>query len=78
MRVCIDHLPWFTSSDDLRSLCVPYGKVLSSEVKVDPVTHRSRGYGLVEMSEIDASKTIKMINGIAYNSYYLKAQKACG
>lgn len=78
MKICIEHLPWFTSSDDLRKLCVPYGEVMSSVVKVDPVTHRSRGYGLVEMSEIDSSKAIKMLNGVPYNSYCLSAQKACG
>ena len=77
MKICIEHLPWHTSSDDLRKLCLPFGEVLSSIVKLDSDTLRSRGYGVVDMAEGDCIKAIKALNGLLYNAYRLRAQTAC-
>lgn len=77
MKICIEHLPWYTSSNDLRKLCAPFGEVFSSTVKLDSDTHRSRGYGLVSMAEDNCNKAITTLNGQLYNTYRLKAQIAC-
>lgn len=76
MKICVEHLPWYASSEDLRKLCSPFGEVYSSTVMYDWETQRSRGYGLVGMSNDDCHKAIKALNGSMYNLYTLKVQVA--
>ena len=47
MIICIEYLPWFTTSEDVRKFCLPFGEVLSSAVKFDSDLQQSQGYGLV-------------------------------
>lgn len=74
MKIRVDHLPWYASSEDLRKLCAPFGEVLAATVMFDWATHRSLGFGLVSMGEEDAHKAIKALNGGMYNLHTLKVQ----
>ncbi len=74
MKIRVDHLPWYTSSEDLRKLCAPFGEVLAATVMFDWATHRSLGYGLVSMAKDDGHKAIKALNGGMYNLNTLKVQ----
>ena len=51
MKIRVDHLPWYASSEDLRKLCAPFGEVLAATVMFDWNTHRSLGFGIVSMAE---------------------------
>lgn len=74
MKIRVEHLPWYTSSDDLRKLCAPFGEVLAATVMFDWNTHRSLGYGLVSMAENDCHKVIKALDGGMYNLNTLNVQ----
>lgn len=67
MKLHVGHLPWYVTSEDLRKLCSPFGDVLAATVMFDWTKQRSRGYGLVSMSEDDGNKTIKALNGSMFN-----------
>lgn len=76
MKIHVEHLPWYASSEDLRKLCSPFGEVLAATVMFDWNTHRSLGFGLVSMSEDDGHKAIKALNGGMYNLNKLNARIA--
>jgi len=74
MKLHVEHLPLYVTSEDLRKLCSPFGEVLAATVMFDWSKQRSRGYGLVSMSEDDCHKVIKSLNGGMYNLNKLKVQ----
>jgi len=74
MKIRVENLPWYASSEDLRKICSPIGDVLAATVMFDWSTHRSRGYGLVSMSADDCYKAIKKLNGSMYNLNKLKVR----
>ncbi|MDH3609974.1 MAG: RNA-binding protein [Gammaproteobacteria bacterium] len=76
MKIYVEHLPWYASSDDLRKLCSPFGEVLAATVMFNWNTQRSLGYGLVSMTEGDGRKAIKALNGSMFNLNKLKVQIA--
>ncbi len=48
-KVYVGNLPFAYTSQDIEKLFGPFGTVRSSEVIMDRVTGRSRGFGFVEM-----------------------------
>jgi RNA recognition motif-containing protein len=74
MKIRVDHLPWYASSEDLRKLCAPFGEVLAATVMFDWNTHRSLGFGIVSMAEGDCHKAIKKLNDGMYNLNKLKVE----
>lgn len=76
MKICVEHLPLYASSEDLRKLCSPFGTVLAATVMFDWSAQRSLGYGLVSMAEGDGRKAIKALHGSMYNLNKLKVQIA--
>lgn len=67
MKIRVEQLPWYFKSEDLRKLCSPYGEVLAATVMFDWSKQRSRGFGLVSMSEVDGQKAINALNGGMFN-----------
>jgi len=63
-KLYIGNLPFGTSEEDLKKLCVEVGTVQSIKIVIDPYSGRSRGFGFVEMaSKAEAEKAISLLNG---------------
>lgn len=67
----VGSLPYSTTADELNELFSKVGTVVSCAVISDKMTHRSKGFGFVEMStEEEAQKAIA-----TYNQYELQGRK---
>ena len=63
-RIYVGNLPWSTTESELQSMFGEYGGVDSAEVITDRVTGRSRGFGVVQMSNDEATNAaIDALNG---------------
>ncbi|XP_065560119.1 TAR DNA-binding protein 43-like [Artemia franciscana] len=47
-------LPWKTTEQDLRSYFEPFGEVLMAQVKKDPKTGQSKGFGFIRFGSYDS------------------------
>ena len=62
MKLYVSNLGFHVGDEDLKSLFLPFGDVLSAKVITDRETGRSRGFGFVEMtSEENGSKAISSL-----------------
>jgi RNA recognition motif-containing protein len=59
----VGNLPWTTNEDELSELFRAHGEVVSSRIITDKETGRSRGFGFVEVGDMDADKMIDAMNG---------------
>lgn len=51
-------LPWKSTDKDLREYFETFGEVLMAQVKKDPKSGQSKGYGFVRMASYDAQRRI--------------------
>ena len=51
MNIYVGNLPWSIDDESLEKLFAEHGTVTSAKVITDRQTHRSRGFGFVEMSD---------------------------
>ncbi|MDD2293159.1 MAG: RNA-binding protein [Bacteroidales bacterium] len=64
MNIFIYGLNFKARREDLIELFSPYGEVTSARIIINRDTHRSRGYGFVEMSSDEAGNAaIAALNG---------------
>ena len=64
MNIFVSSLSFKTHSEELKQLFETYGEVTSARIITDRDTHRSKGYGFVEMSNDDeANAAINALNG---------------
>lgn len=56
VKLFVGNLSYNVTSDDLEDLFSPIGEVISSNVVMDRVTGRSRGFGFVEMESAEAAQ----------------------
>lgn len=63
MNIFVSSLNFRARKEDLIELFSAYGEVTSARIILNKETHRSRGYGFVEMSEEDGLKAIEALNG---------------
>ena len=56
MNIFVYGLNFKARRDDLISLFAPFGEVINARIIVDKETHRSRGYGFVEMPDDEQGK----------------------
>lgn len=75
-RIYVGNIPFTTKEEDLRTLFVDYGDVLSASVISDRETGRSRGFAFVEMEDEDATRAIEGLNNKEYNGRTLKINEA--
>ena len=61
--IYVGNLSHDATESDLSKLFSAHGEVLSAKIITDRYTQRSRGFAFVEMSEDDAQKAIKSLNG---------------
>ena len=64
MNIYVSNLSFAVQDEDLREFFAEYGEVTSAKIITDKFTHRSRGFGFVEMpDDAAAEKAIKELDG---------------
>jgi RNA recognition motif-containing protein len=62
-KLFVGSLPWSINDEELKETFEKHGTVVSAKVITDRDTHRSRGFGFVEMeSSSDASNAMRALN----------------
>jgi RNA recognition motif-containing protein len=75
-RLFVGNLPVSATISSLNALFATHGKVESVEVIIEKETGRPRGFGFVEMSEMDADRAIEQLNGLEFEGRALKVNAA--
>lgn len=70
------NLPFTTSAADLTRLVKPHGEVLSARIGLDKKTHKSRGFGFVEVPDHDARAVIAALHGTKFHGRLLKVNES--
>lgn len=64
MDIYVGNLAYATDDDGLRAAFAAFGEVTSARVVLDRMTHRSKGFGFVEMPNAEeAQAAIAALNG---------------
>lgn len=72
----VGNLPWNTTPDELTSAFGEYGNIVNSRIIADRETGRSKGYGFVEVEDIDAEKVITSLNGKEFKGREITVNEA--
>lgn len=63
-RLYIGNLSYEVTESDIEELFKGFGRVKSAEIIYNPRTHKSKGYGFVEMCEMeDAARCVDVLHG---------------
>jgi RNA recognition motif-containing protein len=62
----IGNLPFTTTAAELTRLVRPFGEVISARIGLDKKTHKSRGFGFVEVPDQAAQTIITALNGTRF------------
>ena len=68
----VGNLPFTTTAAGLTKLVKPHGEVLSARIGLDKKTHKSRGFGFVEVPEQDAQAVITALHGSKFQGRQLQ------
>ena len=72
-NIYVGNLAFSTDSAALRKIFAEHGEVTSAQVVEDRDTHRSRGFGFVEMASADdAQKAISAVDGSTVDDRQLR------
>jgi len=64
MNIFVSSLNFKAKKEDLFDLFAPFGEVTSARIIINRNTHRSKGYGFVEMpNDEEAQAAIQALNG---------------
>lgn len=63
MNIFVSSLSFKARKEDLEKLFAPFGAVSAARIILNKETHRSKGYGFVEMSEEEGKAAIEALNG---------------
>jgi RNA recognition motif-containing protein len=78
-NVYVGNLSFRARDEDLAELFAPFGEVVSARVITDRETHRSRGFGFVEMARHeDALRAIQELDQKEFMERVLKVSLARG
>ncbi|MET7764732.1 RNA-binding protein [Streptomyces sp. NPDC005336] len=66
-RLHVGNLSYQTTKEDLATLFGQIGEVLDATVITDRESGRSRGFGFVEMDDMDAEKAMAQLDGSEMN-----------
>lgn len=64
--IFVGNIAFRAGREELQELFAKYGTVHSTRIMTDRATRRPRGFGFVEMSERDANKAIKALDGYEF------------
>ena len=70
------NLPFTASAADLTKLVKPFAEVLSARIGLDKKTHKSRGFGFVEVPDDAARAVITALHGTKYHGRELKVNES--
>ena len=77
MNIYVSNLGFNVQDEDLREFFAPYGEVTSAKIIMDKMTNQSRGFGFVEMSDVEASKkAIAELDGATVEGRTIKVMEA--
>lgn len=75
-KMYVGNLPFTATEEQLRELFAQHGTVQSAAVITDRETGQPRGFGFVEMSEADADKAMRALDGSDMGGRSLKVNEA--
>ena len=67
MNIFVSNLSQNVQGEDLKEIFQEYGDVKSANVIKDKFSGNSRGFGFVEMNEVDGQKAIDSLNNAEYD-----------
>ena len=70
------NLPFTTTAADLTKLVKPFSAVISARIGLDRKTHKSRGFGFVEVPDEAAKAVIAALHGIQFKGRELKVNES--
>ena len=70
------NLPFTTTAADLTRLVKPHAQVLSARIGLDKKTHKSRGFGFVEVPDDAAQTVIAALHGTKFQGRDLKVNES--
>ncbi|HET9055511.1 MAG TPA: RNA-binding protein [Chitinophagaceae bacterium] len=77
MNIYVSNLSFSVQDEDLKEFFAEYGEVSSAKVITDKFTHRSRGFGFVEMPNDEAAqKAIAELDGALVDGRAIKVNVA--
>lgn len=77
MNIYVANVPFKASDDELKGLFEEFGNVTSAKIITDKFTHKSRGFGFVEMNDDEeARKAIETLNGADFMGKNLVVNEA--
>jgi RNA recognition motif-containing protein len=77
MRLYVGNLPYTVNSDSLKDLFSPFGEVTVSNVIMDKMSGRSKGFGFIEfVDDAFAKEAIAQMNGKEIDGRALRVNEA--
>jgi cold-inducible RNA-binding protein len=75
-RIYVGNLPFSAEAADVEKLFANHGEVISVALPTDRETGRPRGFGFIEMSNEDAAKAIRALDGQDFDGRALRVNEA--
>ena len=72
----VGNLPFTTTAADLTKLVRPHAEVLGARIGLDKKTHKSRGFGFVEVPDDAAKAVIAALHGSRFHGRDLKVNES--
>src|SRR5215211_7372902 len=72
----VGNLPFTTTAADLTKLVKPFAEVISARIGLDKKTHKSRGFGFVEVPDGAARAIISALNGTEFEGRKIKVNES--
>ena len=76
MKIYVGNLPFTATETQVRDLFATHGTVESVALPSDRETGRPRGFGFVEMPQVEAAKAIEALNGFSLGGRQLRVNEA--
>ena len=70
------NLPFDTTAANLTKLVKPFSEVISARIGLDRKTHKSRGFGFVEVPDDAAKAVIAALHGTQFHGRELKVNES--
>lgn len=70
------NLPFTTTAADLTKLVKPHAEVIRARIGLDKKTHKSRGFGFVEVPDQSARAVIIALHGTKFHGRVLKVNQS--
>ena len=72
----VGNLPFTMTAAELTKLVKPHSDVISARIGLDRKTHKSRGFGFVEVPDGAAAKVIAALHGTTFQGRELKVNES--